>query len=202
MSEKNRNTDLVQRRCDLRRIRATSPIRSFAGYEFGSSWFWTTLSIIYRHGMREAWATALPLCPPPLLRPFPPLSGRTPNGSDTLTSMDYFSVRRIICVCHTDAFELKSYAWTPTHVHVTGLHALRRRDYVLLLRIAWPCLWPCLRTFGCIRDVDKSVQLINHIEACLIKSRYKNNITAGILSTCLEKYSALFLVKNFIFAFY
>lgn len=38
-----------------------------------------------------------PLCP---LRPFPPFSGRTPNGSDTLTSMDYFSVRRIMRLPH------------------------------------------------------------------------------------------------------
>lgn len=38
-----------------------------------------------------------PLCP---LRPFPPFSGWTPNGSDTLTSMDYFSVRRIIRLPH------------------------------------------------------------------------------------------------------
>lgn len=69
------------------------------------------------------------------LRSFP-FSGRTPNGSDTLTSMDYFSVRRIMRLPHW-RFRVEVLRMNAYTCNVTSLHTLRRRDYVLLFRIAW-----------------------------------------------------------------
>lgn len=59
----------------------------------------------------------------------------------------------VLCVCHTDAFELKSYAWTPTRTcygltHITSSRlraSFANRVAMLLL---------CLQTFGYIRVVN------------------------------------------------
>lgn len=91
----NRDIGLIQR--DLCRIRdvADSFVRGI--------WIWQLvilddsfdyLSARYARSVGDGF----PLYP--LLRPFPPFSGRTPNDGDTLTSMDYFSVRRIMRLPH------------------------------------------------------------------------------------------------------
>jgi len=60
--DKNRRVDLVQRGRPSQDSRRRS-----RGWEFGTSRLRTTLSIIYRHGMRETWA-ASSLSAPPLFR--------------------------------------------------------------------------------------------------------------------------------------
>lgn len=86
----NRNIDFVQRRRPSQDS-VRSRDMNLAARDSGRLFRLFIGTVCAKRGRR------FPLRP---LRPFPPFSGRTPNGSDTLTSMDYFSVRRIMRLPH------------------------------------------------------------------------------------------------------
>lgn len=118
-------------RGDLRRIRDAGRLR---GHEFGSSRFWTTLSIIYRHGMREAWARWFTPPPSHLLSAF--LAGlqaaATPSHLWIISRKPY-----VLCASATltpSRSLTREHAYARVHTLLQAC-ALRRRDYVHLSRI-------------------------------------------------------------------